>query len=77
MTDTPDMRPGENPAAALARIRLWLELHPETLNVASEIGVSKQFISDGWPFKFYAMDRRDLLAVLDLAEANEKEKADG
>lgn len=77
MSDVPGMRPGENPAAALGRIRRWLELHPDTLNVASEIGVGKEFISDGWPFKFYAIDRRDLLAVLDLVEINGEGKSDG
>jgi hypothetical protein len=66
---SPEFRPGRDLAAAIGRIRLWLELHPEVLNVAGEIGSSKAFLSPGWPYPMYAMDRRDLVAVLEAAEA--------
>jgi hypothetical protein len=64
----PELHPGRDLAAAIGRIKLWLELHPEVLNVASEIGSSKAFLSPGWPYPMYAMDRRDLMAVLEAAE---------
>ena len=49
---------------AAARIRLWLELHPDTVNVAGEIASDPAFKSDGWPYRMYALDRGDLEAVL-------------
>jgi hypothetical protein len=59
--------PGETLAASVARIRLWLEMHPDSVNIASEIGINRAFVSDDWPYKFYAIDRRDLEAVLSAA----------
>jgi hypothetical protein len=70
MTQNPEMKPGENPEAALKRIRLWLELYPEDVSVAGQIGISDGFVSEGWPYRMYAVDRRDLEAVLDMAERN-------
>jgi hypothetical protein len=64
----PELYPGRDLTAAIGRIKLWLELHPEVLNVAGEIGGSKAFLSPGWPYPMYAMDRRDLIAVLEAAE---------
>lgn len=69
MNQDPDQRPGENPAAALERMALWMKLHPEVTNVASQIGSSEGFRSDGWPHRLYAMDRKDVLAVLELARS--------
>lgn len=60
----PDFKPGENVAAAVHRMLLWLDLHPDAVNVAGEIGFSRDFVSDGWPYAAYAVDRRDLDAVL-------------
>jgi hypothetical protein len=68
MSDNPEMRPGEDVGAAVGRIRLWLEQHPNNVNVASEIGSSEKYRSPGWPYRLYAVDRRDLLAVLDAAD---------
>lgn len=64
----PDLRPGMDVAAALGRIRLWLKLHPNTVNVAGEMAGAEGFRSPGWPYRLYAVDRRDLEAVLTAAE---------
>lgn len=72
-----EMRPGENVAASIARIRLWLKLHPDSVSVSGQIGSSDGFISDGWPYRLYAVDRRDLEAALDLIEKTFKEKEKG
>lgn len=53
--------------AAVARIRKWLEQHPDTVNVASEIGISGDYVSESWPYRFYAIDRGDLETVLSAA----------
>lgn len=64
----PEFRPGENVMAAVGRMLLWLDLHPDTVNVAGEIGSSRKFNSDGWPHALYAVDRRDLAAVLNFVK---------
>lgn len=64
----PDFWPGKDVQAAVRRMLLWLELHPESVNVAGEIGSSEKFISPGWPYRMYALDRRDLDAVLRLVQ---------
>jgi hypothetical protein len=61
--------------AAAARIRLWLEQHPQNISVASEIGGSDGYQSGEWPFRLYGVDRRDLEAVLTAVE--EKRKGEG
>lgn len=61
--------------AAAARIRLWLEQHPQAISVAGQIGISDDYLSPGWPFRLYAVDRRDLEAV--LAAVEEKRKGEG
>lgn len=68
MPESEDFNPGADTAAAIGRIRLWLDLHPGHINVASEIGSSSDFQSPGWPYRMYAVDRRDLEAVLAMAE---------
>lgn len=68
----PEFQPGEDLVAAIGRIRLWLELHPESVSVAGEIGTSDGFRSPGWPYRMYAVDHRDLVAVLDAAEKQAK-----
>jgi hypothetical protein len=70
----PEFHPGRDLTAAIGRIKLWLELHPEVLNVAGEIGSSEAFLSPGWPYPMYAMDRRDLAAVLEAAETQVSRK---
>ena len=67
--ENPDFRPGEDPAAVARRIRLWLELHPDHVSVAGDIGHSGGFRSPGWSYSMYAVDRRDLEAVLTAAES--------
>lgn len=68
MTWDPWGREVKDVAAAVARIRLWLEQHPQTISVGSEIGRSDGFQSAEWPFRSYAVDRRDLEAVLNAID---------
>lgn len=62
--------------AALGRIQLWLDLHPEVVNVASQIGSHPDFQSEGWVYRMYAMDRRDMEAVLNVARKALEEEND-
>jgi hypothetical protein len=71
MTDHPDHRPGENVAASAARIRKWLELHPGYESIAQEIASDPAFVSDGWIYRLYAIDRQDLEAVLDACDSKQ------
>lgn len=66
--NNPDFRPGGNIQAAVARMLLWMEQYPDDVNVAAQIGSSNGFITDGWPYRMYAVDRRDLAAVLRLVQ---------
>lgn len=66
--NNPDFRPGGNVQAAVARMLLWMEQYPDDVNVAARIGSSNGFITDGWPYRMYAVDRRDLAAVLRLVQ---------
>lgn len=61
--------------AAAARIRLWLEQHPKSISVASQIGRSSEYESSEWPFPVYAVDRKDLEAVLTAVEERKGEGA--
>ncbi len=61
--------------AAAARIRLWLEQHPQSISIASEIGSSADYQSAEWPFRLYGVDRKDLEAVLTAIE--ERRKGEG
>ena len=56
-----------NVPAAVARIQLWLDLHPNELSVAEQIGSSPEFVSTDWAYPMYAVDRADLEAVLSAA----------
>jgi hypothetical protein len=60
----PDFAPGEDVHASVRRIQLWMKQHPDDVNVAGQIGSSNEFISPGWPYRMYAVDYRDLAAVL-------------
>lgn len=74
MNENPEMQPGKDVKAAIGRIRLWLEQYPDDVSVAGQIGSSEKYRSPGWPYRMYAVDRRDLIAVLDAAEEGMKEK---
>jgi hypothetical protein len=60
----PDFWPGKDIQAAVRRMQLWLEQYPNDVSVAGQIGSSQEFVSPGWPYRMYAVDRRDLEAVL-------------
>lgn len=62
------MRPGEDPSEALKRIQLWLAIYPDDVSVAGQIASSDGFVTPGWPYRMYAVDRRDLEAVLNVAK---------
>jgi hypothetical protein len=64
----PDFWPGKDIQAAVRRMQLWLEQYPDDVSVASQIGSSQEFVSPGWPYRMYAVDRRDLEAVLKLVQ---------
>lgn len=64
----PDFWPGKDIQAAVGRMLLWMEQYPDDVNVANQIGSSEKFISPGWPYRMYAMDHRDLAAVLRLVQ---------
>lgn len=66
MSWDPKSRAVTDVQAAAARIRLWLEQHPQSVSVAAEIGHSEKYQSPEWPFRSYAVDRRDLEALLDV-----------
>lgn len=72
MSDNPEVRPGEDVQASIGRIQLWLEQYPDDVSVAGQIGSSEKYRSPGWPYRLYAVDRRDLLAVLKAAEEGAK-----
>lgn len=61
-----------DPAAAAARIRLWLKAYPDCVNIGSEIASSSEFVGPDWPYRLYAIDKEDLEAVLEAAERNLK-----
>lgn len=63
--------------AAVGRMQLWLDLHPQTVSVAGEIGSHPDFKSDDWDFRLYAMDRKDVEAVLNFARKELEEKKNG
>lgn len=64
----PDFWPGKDIRAAVERMLLWMEQYPNDVSVASQIGSSEKFVSPGWPYRMYAVDRRDLAAVLQLVQ---------
>lgn len=70
----PEMQPGQDVGAAIGRIRVWLEQYPDDISVAGQIGSSEKYRSPGWPYRLYAVDRRDLMAVLDAAEEGMKKQ---
>lgn len=74
MTWNPEKRVVTDVQAAAARIRLWLEQHPQSISVAAEIGSSEGYQSSEWPFRLYGVDRKDLEAVLTAVE--EKKETD-
>lgn len=63
--------------AAVGRMQLWLDLHPQTVSVAGEIGSHPDFKSDSWEYRMYAMDRKDMEAVLNFARKELEEKNNG
>jgi hypothetical protein len=72
MPEKEEVNPGADVPAAIGRIRLWLEQYPDDVSVAGQIGSSEKYRSTGWPYRLYAVDRRDLIAVLDAAEEGMK-----
>lgn len=60
--------------AAVGRMQLWLDLYPDLPSVAGQIGSHPDFKSDGWEYQMYALNRKDVEAVLNFARKELEEK---
>lgn len=60
MTDLP----AADPQAAAERIRNYLRLLPDTVNLGAESAYSPTFRTDGWPQDWYPLTREDIETLL-------------
>lgn len=69
--DKPPPNPWHPAAAALTRVRAYLDALPNAVDLGAEIAHGPQFNTPGWPRNGYALARADIEALLDAVNRKE------
>jgi hypothetical protein len=60
-------------SVSFERVRLYLERHPESFNLAGEIDYHDGYVGEDWPRRGYALPRKDIEALLEDCDEYQRE----